>query len=145
MRPARRCVVEQCCRALEATQAPGARADKGPHAGAADQQPLGDQPIVGHADGVAGRGQPLGQLAAGRQRLAGQQPPVQDRRAELPAHLPAQITPAVQANMHIHGRSGHGVHRDSTRWTEPGQNLDATWMASRQHRTKLHAAWVASE
>jgi len=141
MRPARRCVVEQCCHAPEATQAPEARADKGPHAGAADQQPLGDQPIVGHADGVAGRGQPLGQLAAGRQRLAGQQPPVQDRRAELPAHLPAQITPAVQANMHIHGRSVTA----STVTAPAGQNLDATWMASRKHRTKLHAAWVASE
>jgi hypothetical protein len=51
---------------------------------------------------AAGDGEPGGQVAAGRQRLPGPEPAVQDHRADLAVDLAGEVAPAVQPHVQIH-------------------------------------------
>ena len=72
------------------------------------RNPSREEPVVGDRDGGAGDAQLRGQLAGGRQAIAGGQATVQDRPAQLPVDLAGQVLAADQADMEVHGAQGSG-------------------------------------
>src|SRR5262249_17202331 len=76
--------------------------DERPGAHAPDEEALRDQPLVRVGDGVAGGIEPVCGRARGRQTLAGAQPPVEDRLAELKIQLAREAAAPGERDVELH-------------------------------------------
>ena len=84
--------------------------DERARADAPGEEALGGEPVVGRADRRPGDRQPLRELTGRRQRLAGPDAAVQDRRAELPVDRVAVAARPGQVDVDLHPRQSRLAH-----------------------------------